>query len=103
MSKDNVLLAHDLRKQIEQLNIDNMQLLYKAKDVFTEKEYKNLEEVYKQEEQDLFLIASLVEKDRVKDAELLAKNLHTDIRDSYIPGPLAEAFGWKSKGNSYII
>jgi len=103
MFKDNVLLAHDVRKQAERLGIDNMQILHKAKEVFAEEEYDNLVEVYKQEEQDLLLIASLVEKDRIKDAELLAKNLHTDIRDGYIPGPLAEEFGWKNKGNSYII
>lgn len=103
MSKDSVLLAYDLRKQIERLEIDNMQILHRAKNTFAEKEYTNLKEIYDQEEQDLHLIASLVEKDKLRDAEMLAKSLHADTRDSYIPGPLAEAFGWQSKGNSYII
>lgn len=103
MYKDSVLLAHDLRKQIERLEIDNMVILNRAKKAFASPEFDTLLEVYNQEEQDLHLMASLIEKDKLKDAEMLAKSLHEDTRNSYIPNSLAKAFGWKSKGNSYII
>ena len=32
MFKDKILLAHDVRKQAERLEIDNMQILHKAKE-----------------------------------------------------------------------